>query len=36
MQGERVTIGVGKKAVPKEVIEAIRADGQKEVDAEVC
>ncbi|XXH04000.1 hypothetical protein Hte_010409 [Hypoxylon texense] len=34
MQGKHVTVGVGKKAVPKAVIEAIRADGQKEVDAE--
>ncbi|KAI1778068.1 SNF2 family N-terminal domain-containing protein [Hypoxylon cercidicola] len=34
MQGERVTLGKGKTAVPKELIEAIRADGQKEVDAE--
>ncbi|KAI1765160.1 SNF2 family N-terminal domain-containing protein [Hypoxylon sp. FL1150] len=34
MKGERLTVAVGKAPVPKEVVEAIQAEGLKEVDME--
>ncbi|KAI0838788.1 SNF2 family N-terminal domain-containing protein [Hypoxylon sp. FL0890] len=34
MQGQSVTMEIGKRTIPKEIVEAIRADGQQEVDSE--
>ncbi|KAL7622772.1 hypothetical protein AAE478_006451 [Parahypoxylon ruwenzoriense] len=34
MQGQSVTMATGNRKVPKEIIEAIRADGQQEIDTE--
>ncbi|KAI0179349.1 SNF2 family N-terminal domain-containing protein [Hypoxylon sp. FL1284] len=35
-KGKELTVGTDKTAVPKKLVAAIQAEGQKEVDAETC